>query len=295
MRFNLSTSGEGGRAPWSSAIELTGPTDRFSLDIDFADRFQGFAPVVPPTPRPLSAVQPRGTVAYWRFDQAGLAAGGIAGGIAGASVPVGTVARDLTGRGNDLTVSLLNSSGPDALTWSAEHHPGAPAHASLRFDGGQCPDRGAILQTGPSAPINRLKFTSGYTIEAFLKLPDPFEGNHAWMGILSWQGRSGDAGKTNGYSPDEPTCSVNLSGERFLQYVVYPAVQDPSPTSPRTPPALRTRPVQRVRTSAVRARPPKDPKPESVEATAISTRSGEAGRRISALQEPPSPIGRAGA
>ena len=51
------------------------------------------------------------------------------------------------------------------------------------------------------------------------------------MGIFSWEGRNGDAGKTTGYSLEEPTCSLNVSSERFLQYVVYPRVQDADPTS----------------------------------------------------------------
>lgn len=51
------------------------------------------------------------------------------------------------------------------------------------------------------------------------------------MGILSWEGRSGDAGKHGGWSPDEPTCSLNLSGERFLQFLVFPVPGDADPTS----------------------------------------------------------------
>ncbi|CAM5639227.1 Calcineurin-like phosphoesterase domain-containing protein OS=Streptomyces fumanus OX=67302 GN=GCM10018772_18140 PE=4 SV=1 [Streptomyces fumanus] len=51
------------------------------------------------------------------------------------------------------------------------------------------------------------------------------------MGIWSWEGRNGDAGKTTGWSPLEPTCSLNLSPERFLQFVVYPHRQDADPTS----------------------------------------------------------------
>jgi hypothetical protein len=207
----------------AETIELTGPVDRFSLRIDFDERFQGFAPVVPPKPRPASAVMPHGTVAYWRFDDSGTAPG--------APVEDGTVVRDLTGHGNDLTVSRLHTSGPAALTWSADHHPGQPAHASLRFDGGKSPDRGAILTTRAGAALNSARFTRGYTIETFIKLPDPFEGDHAWMGILSWEGRNGDAGKTTGWSPLEPTCSLNLSPERFLQFVVYPERQDADPTS----------------------------------------------------------------
>ncbi|MGW0966055.1 LamG-like jellyroll fold domain-containing protein [Streptomyces sp. NPDC002516] len=207
----------------AETIELTGPVDRFGLRIDFDERFAGFAPVVPPKPRPASAVMPRGTVAYWRFDGSGTSPG--------APVTDGTVVRDLTGNGNDLTASRLHASGPDVLTWSADHHPGQPAHASLHFDGGKGPDRGAVLSTSAQAALNSAKFTRGYTIETFIRLPDPFEGDHAWMGILSWEGRNGDAGKTTGWSPLEPTCSLNLSPERFLQFVVYPARQDADPTS----------------------------------------------------------------
>lgn len=211
----------------AETIELTGPVDRFSLDIDFADRFQGFAPVVPPAPRPASRVMLRGTVAYWRFDSSGLASAGTAG----SAVAAGTVARDLSGHGNDLRVQLLHDSASKALTWSGDHHTEQPAHASLRFDGGKSPDRGAILTTAAQAPLNSLTFTSGFTIETFIKLPEPFEGDHAWMGILSWEGRNGDAGKTTGWSTEEPTCSLNVTPERFLQFVLYPHVQDADPTS----------------------------------------------------------------
>ncbi|WP_392839439.1 LamG-like jellyroll fold domain-containing protein [Streptomyces sp. LN500] len=211
----------------AETIELTGPVDRFSLDIDFAERFQGFAPVVPPAPRPASRVMPRGTVAYWRFDSSGLAGAGTVG----SAVAAGTVARDLSGHGNDLRVQLLHDSASKALTWSGDHHTEQPAHASLRFDGGKSPDRGAILTTAAQAPLNSLTFTSGFTIETFIKLPEPFEGDHAWMGILSWEGRNGDAGKTTGWSTEEPTCSLNVTPERFLQFVLYPHVQDADPTS----------------------------------------------------------------
>ena len=210
----------------AETVELTGDVDRFSIAIDFRERFAGFAPPELPAPRPPRAVMPRGTVAYWRFDVAGFTPGQD-----GTPVAAGAVARDLTGNGNDLTVERLHGGPPEVLTWSADHHDAQPAHASLRFDGGQGPDRGGILRTGVNAPINSARFESGYTIETFLKLPEPFAGEHAWMGILSWEGRSGDAGKHSGWSPDEPTCSLNLSGERFLQFVVYPVPGDADPTS----------------------------------------------------------------
>lgn len=201
--------------------------DRFSLAIDFAERFRGFDQVTPPKPRPAHRVMPKGTVAYWRFDAEGLAGAGRPG----STVAAGTVARDLSGNGNDLAVRLLHDSAAEVLTWSAEHHTGQPAHASLRFDGGKGPDRGAVLTTKATAPLNSMKFRKGFTIETFIRLPEPFEGDHAWMGILSWEGRNGDAGKTTGWSTDEPTCSLNVTPERFLQFVLYPDVQDADPTS----------------------------------------------------------------
>ncbi|SFA94989.1 3',5'-cyclic AMP phosphodiesterase CpdA [Amycolatopsis marina] len=211
----------------AETVELTGDADRFSVEVDFDQRFAGFAPPAAPPARPADAVLPRGTVAYWRFDRSGLAGTPADG----APLLAGAVARDLSGNGNDLTARRLHSSPAEVLTWSAEHHVAQPAHASLRFDGGRNPDRGAVLRTAARAPINSMTFESGYTIETFLKLPDPFEGDHAFMGVLSWEGRSGDAGKTAGWSQDEPTCSLNISGERFVQYVVYPKHRDADPTS----------------------------------------------------------------
>ncbi|MBM2623085.1 metallophosphoesterase [Actinoplanes sp. LDG1-06] len=199
----------------AETIELTSDVDRFSLEFDFDARF----PVAKPAPRPAAQVVDRHTAAYWRFDQAGQ------------STADGATVRDLSGQGNHLTVRRLANSTPETLTLSTEHHVGAPAHASLRFDGGKGPDRGAILQTAANAPLNSAKFLGGYTIEAFVKLPEPFIGDHAWMGILSWEGRAGDAGKHSGWSDLEPTCSLNISGERFLQYVLYSEVGDHNPTS----------------------------------------------------------------
>ncbi|WP_129667651.1 LamG-like jellyroll fold domain-containing protein [Phytoactinopolyspora endophytica] len=211
----------------AEVIELTDDVDRFSLALDAEARFAGFAPVDPPSSLPPRRVTRADTVAYWRFDAAGLRRAPRDG----AAVADGLVARDLTRNGNDLVVRRLHDSGEGVLTHSSDHHRDSPAHASLRFDGGKGPDRGAILEAVADAPVNSETFLDGYTIEAFVKLPEPFEGDHAWMGILSWQGRAGDAGKTAGYSRDESVCSLNVSPERFLQFVLYPHVQDASPTS----------------------------------------------------------------
>ncbi|HEY3482700.1 MAG TPA: Tat pathway signal sequence domain protein, partial [Streptomyces sp.] len=152
-------------------VERSGAADYFSLEIDFAERFKGFAPVPVPPARPAKQLLVPGTVAYWRFE----------GGQDGKAVPDDVVVRDQTGHGNDLTRVTAPGSGPDALKYSDEFSPRQPSRASLRFDGGRDPSRGAYLRTVDTAPMNKLKFERGYTVEAFFWLPANFkDGHHGW-------------------------------------------------------------------------------------------------------------------
>ena len=152
-----------------------------------------------------------GRLAYWRFDQA--TSGAVTGVIA-----------DLSGNRNDLTRAEL-SGGPDTLTWSDDHHSDQPAHASLRFQGGKKPARGAYLRTADGAPLNAATLDRGYTIEAFLMLPADFGDAHAWCGVLTRMGTGGDAGKT-GDDPSEPAGCLNLSSGAELQWAVFPRNQN---------------------------------------------------------------------
>ncbi|MFD0485310.1 LamG-like jellyroll fold domain-containing protein [Kineococcus sp. GCM10028916] len=204
-------------------LEKSTDLDRFSFPLVAEERFAGFAPPALPAQRPDRDVITKDTAAYWRFDEVR--------GVEGSVVGPGTRVRDRTGNGNDVTARLVGAAGAGALTWSGDHHDDAPAHASLRFDGHQGPDGGAALETGPDAPVNSDQFLDGFTIEVFLKLPDPFVGDHAWMGVLSWEGNNGDAGKTSGYTTEEPSCSLNVTSEWFLQFVLYPSLDDVNPTS----------------------------------------------------------------
>ncbi|MGW0823230.1 LamG-like jellyroll fold domain-containing protein [Streptomyces sp. NPDC002845] len=191
-------------------IELTGDADRFSVPIDFEDRFSGFAPVPARPSRPASQMLVRGTVAYWRFD----------GGQDGAVVD-GTV-RDLSGHGNDLALVTVGGS---SLTWSADHHPDQPGHGSLEFHGGKPPLRGAYLRTVDGAPLNSATFGAGYTIEAFYRLPADWNpSRHAWAGLISRTGTGGGAGKTED-DPDEPLATLSLSNDREPQWAVRPLNQ----------------------------------------------------------------------
>ncbi|MFE0251028.1 LamG-like jellyroll fold domain-containing protein [Streptomyces sp. NPDC059010] len=186
-------------------IELSGDADRFSVGIDFADRFSGFDPVPDRRARPASKMLVRGTAAYWRFD----------------SAVSGTV-RDLSGRGNDLTVVSV---GGGTLGWSADHHPDQPGHGSLEFTGFKSPLKGAYLRTVDGAPLNSATFRNGYTIEAFYRLPADWDASHhAWSGLVGRTGTGGGAGKTEG-DPDEPLATLSLSDGPGPQWAVRPLNQ----------------------------------------------------------------------
>lgn len=184
-------------------VELTSDVNRFSLPIDFASRFAGFAPEPVRPARPAAELVIPGTVAYWRLDG-----------------PVGSRVVDHSGRGNDLTPVLLPGSPADSLMASTEFHPDQPGHASWVFGGGKNPGRGGYLRTADNAPLNRLTFQGGYTIEAFVKLSDD-GADHSWEGLLSRLGTGADAGKT-GSDPSEPVVNLAFSGGRELQWAVYP-------------------------------------------------------------------------
>jgi hypothetical protein len=187
-------------------IELSGDADRFSVEIDFADRFSGFDPVPARPARPASKMLVPGTVAYWRFE-----------------APVTGTVRDLSGRGNDLAPVTV---GGGALTWSADHHPDQPGHGSLEFQGFKSPLKGAYLRTIDSAPLNSLTFEDGYTIEAFYRLPADWDpAHHAWSGLVSRTGTGGAAGKTAD-DPDEPLATLSLSNDREPQWAVRPLNQE---------------------------------------------------------------------
>ncbi|WP_427918574.1 LamG-like jellyroll fold domain-containing protein [Streptomyces sp. cg40] len=189
-------------------IQLSGDADRFSVDIDFADRFAGFDPVPVRAARPASRMLIPGTAAYWRFESP----------VSGS----GTV-RDLSGRGNDLTVVSVNGG---TLGWSADHHPDQPGHGSLEFTGYKSPLKGAYLRTVDGAPLNSATFERGYTIEAFFRLPADWDPDHnAWSGLVSRTGTGGDAGKTAD-DPDEPLATLSLSNDREPQWAVRPLNQE---------------------------------------------------------------------
>ncbi|MGW2423424.1 LamG-like jellyroll fold domain-containing protein [Streptomyces sp. NPDC001709] len=186
-------------------IELSGDADRFSVGIDFAARFAGFDPVPDRPARPASRMLAPGTVAYWRFES-----------------PVSGTVRDLSGRGNDLTVVPV---GGGSLGWSPDHHPDQPGHGSLEFQGYKSPLRGAYLRTVDGAPLNSAVFEDGYTIEAFYRLPADWDSSHnSWSGLVGRAGRNGDIGRPTD-DPDEPPATLSITDGPGPQWAARPLNQ----------------------------------------------------------------------
>jgi hypothetical protein len=221
-------------SPWALAQQqnvlaaqeasLTTTVDRFSVPIDFESRFSSFIPPVVRPPRPAKTELVPGTLAYWRFDN---------GGADGTPVTPSQTIKDLSGHGNDLSVlNTVAGSAADALTWSSEFHSNQPGHGSLYFRGGQNPLHGAYLTTAANAPLNTETFTSGFTIEAFVKIPLDWDANNnSWDAVLSRWGESGQAGKSGGNTdPQEPIFTLSFSNGREPQCVLYPLNQTDSTT-----------------------------------------------------------------
>ncbi|MFG3269623.1 LamG-like jellyroll fold domain-containing protein [Streptomyces luteogriseus] len=201
----LGRAGKGLNELERQEMELSGGSDRFSVEIDFERRFSGFAPVPARPARPAAKLLVPGTMAYWRFEK-----------------PVDGTVRDLSGRGNDLSLVTV---GGGALGWSADHHPDQPGHGSLEFQGFKSPLRGAYLKTVEGAPLNAATFEDGYTVEAFYRLPADWDPDHnAWSGLVSRTGTGGAAGKT-GDDPDEPLATLSLSNDREPQWAMRPLNQ----------------------------------------------------------------------
>jgi hypothetical protein len=200
-------------------VSLDDPHDRFIEHIDFKRRFAGFdGTVVPPPPPPVPADQELipGTLAYWRFD--GSASGAVASSIA-----------DLSKKGNDL-VRVTAAGGRDVdLVWTAEYHPYQPGHGALFFNGSKTTPP-SYLRTVDGAPLNGLTLENGYTIEAFLRLPNGCCAGHAWMGALSRFGTGRDASKI-GDDPLEPVATLSVTDGPGLQWADFPVNFDGIKTS----------------------------------------------------------------
>lgn len=156
-----------------------------------------------------------GTVAYWSFGGENTPDGEVI-------AAEGAVVSDLSGNGNDLFRKDMPNGEPEHLTWSDMHAENMPGMGSIRIVGNNDTQIGAYLITAEDAAVNALTFEEGYTVEAFIMLPEDWNPDlNQWTGILGRQGTGGDAGKTE-TDLAEPVGHLAVSNFPEFQWAVWP-------------------------------------------------------------------------
>ncbi|KQQ32378.1 modulator protein [Duganella sp. Leaf126] len=231
---------------------LTETNQAFTIAIDFARRFARFNPTFGTgqatvasslveqaralvlkgytEPAVVAPVAPKdaddypkvaSTVAHWRFF----------GGSDGAAVAPGTRIADVSGA-NPLVRDALDNQGvrnaeAGDIVWSSDRHHLSAAPGSVSFlNTDKNVPRLSYFLTNPSAAINAQTFaTTGYTIEAFIKIaPGWNKASHAWMNIMTRDGRRSDLPGFDGGDGESPPLLFAISSLREVQWEVVPDV-----------------------------------------------------------------------
>lgn len=185
---------------------LTGPAQSFDIDIDFSERFSGFAPGFGPgdgqypslsqravdlvtegfsgvpentTQEPGSAqdyVRAPGTLAHWRMDAPT------------GSLKEGAVIEDAAGDSDLHRVSIEESGSSAAQVEDVTVQPESQGYSasgrSVCFDDSSR-ERFSYISTDPDAAVNNADFSAGYTIETFLKIDEDWtESSNGWSKAL---------------------------------------------------------------------------------------------------------------
>ena len=227
---------------------LTGANEQFTIKMDFAKRFGGFnnefkaatpshtalidqarALILANYTDPVATEQKpaadaddypqvSGTLAHWRFF----------GGANGQAVPVGEVIADRTGL-NPMRRAPLNVDGVAGaqlgdVVWSDDHHYLSAAPGSVRFlNTDKNTARMSYFTTDAAAIINGQTAPNGYTVEAFIKIDrDWVASKHAWMNIMTRDGKRGDLAGFSGGDPESPPLLFAVSSLREIQWEVVP-------------------------------------------------------------------------
>ncbi|MCR5868673.1 LamG-like jellyroll fold domain-containing protein [Aquincola sp. J276] len=227
--------------------ELTQPNQRFSIPVNFKKRFAGFLrwrPVpsttgasilprvrsellagyvepVPPAVRPPADANDFPLVAdayaHWRVP-AGIHEGKV--------VQVGEALPDVAG-GHDMTrVALRPQASLGDVVWSTDRHYLSSAPGSVRFlNTDKTVGRLNAFLTAAGSSLNGRSFWTGYTFEAFVKIPADWDANkHRWGNLLGRQGNRGNVpGGFRGGDPEASSVLFAISSLREVQWEVVPA------------------------------------------------------------------------
>ena len=227
--------------------ELSQANQRFTIAINFKKRFAGFLVWRPTLSISGAAILPRvrsellsgytepatkanrppvdandfpvvaDTYVHWRAP-AGIAEGKV--------VQIGEALPDIFAGNHLARVNPVAPAAVGDVVWSTSKHYLSSAPGSVRFlNTDKTVGRRNAFLTAMGASVNGRSFWSGYTVEAFIKIPADWDANkHRWGNIL---GRVGNRGAVpGGYWGGDPEASSVLfaiSNLREVQWEVVPA------------------------------------------------------------------------
>lgn len=234
-------------------VVLDDEPDSWTVSMNFAERFAGFAPSwrpgeaddpdyaaaardivtrnyvephIEPGELPVDSkdfpVAER-TAAHWRPGQTTLGGKKLND---GAAAGEGAVIPDVSGHGNDMTRAGLATRGAigsrwDDVTYQTDKHPLSSDEGSLKWaDPGANKQRLNWFETAKEAAVNNESFEDGYTFESCIKIDEAFDGDNAWMGAVSREGTRGEAGVKS--EAEEPPATLAVSSLRELQWSMVP-------------------------------------------------------------------------
>lgn len=226
---------------------LEGVHQRYTLDLDFRERFAGFAPDFtagtpdePPLreaarailldgfegPDPIGLaepgstddyVEPEGTLAHWRFNGEE--------GVVGADTVIEDVAgdSDLT-RPDPASTASVGSTWEDVTVESTDVHRFSSDGAAVCFDNSSG-SRFSYLTTAPDAPINSADLSQGFTLETFVKMDADWDAaSNGWSKFLVRTGNRKTMGmpQTRWDWTASPT-ALGISNLREFQFTSLPS------------------------------------------------------------------------
>jgi len=177
---------------------------------------QGRVMFIPKRQKPVQVLS------HWIFDPEKTKSGSIQEG--------DLILSDVSGSGNLLemvvTKDVINNPFNHLLDWTIDER----GETSLTFHNDQCPrGTGCYFQTVKDAPINHERLEQGYTIEAIVQMPEPFdEDRHSWMGVLTRQGRASEIGKLG---ENELLATLSISNCKEYQWISHPTNRSSSVTN----------------------------------------------------------------
>ncbi|CAM4514044.1 hypothetical protein FHS16_006025 [Paenibacillus endophyticus] len=162
-------------------------------------------------------------LAHWRFSLESVLGGSVK--------EKDLVIRDESGNGNSIKLAIATTTNTEpveavnSMTWE---HSGADTFLHFHNDVND-KGNGYYFRTEEHAPLNNEIFDEGFTFEAIIRLPAPFDEKiHSWMGVVTRQGQGAELDRSG---EAEVLATMSVSNCKEIQWVSHPMNMRTSTTS----------------------------------------------------------------